>query len=101
MQFFDRLIPLLAKKPDFPNKVIIVKEDMDKVNDLLQIAANYPQFEQLSPHSLFRSAKCLTRIEISSLKVLSSVHTIMLPLCCFLYIHHIWLPCVWGNTPYY
>ena len=37
MQFFDRLIPLLAKKPDFPNKVIIVKEGIDKVKDFLQI----------------------------------------------------------------
>ena len=36
MQFFDRLIPLLAKKPDLPDKVIIVKEGMDKVKDLLQ-----------------------------------------------------------------
>ena len=36
MQFFDRLIPLLAKKLDFPDKVIIVKEGMDKVKDLLQ-----------------------------------------------------------------
>ena len=36
MQFFDRLIPLLAKKPDLPDKVIIVKEGMDKVKDLLK-----------------------------------------------------------------
>ena len=35
MQFFDRLIPLLAKKPNLPNKVIIVKEGMDKIKDLL------------------------------------------------------------------
>ena len=35
MQFFDRLIPLLAKKPDLRDKVIIVKEGMDKVKDLL------------------------------------------------------------------
>ena len=39
MQFFDRLIPLLAKKPDLPDKVIIVKEGMDKVKDLLKIFA--------------------------------------------------------------
>ena len=31
MQFFDRLIPLLAKKPDLRDKVITVKEGMDKV----------------------------------------------------------------------
>lgn len=37
MQFFDRLIPLLGKKPYLPDKVIIVKEGMDKVKDLLQI----------------------------------------------------------------
>ena len=36
MQFFDRLIPLLAKKPNLPNKVIAVKEGMDKVKALLQ-----------------------------------------------------------------
>ena len=36
MQFFDRLIPLLAKKPDLPDKVITIKEGMDKVKDLLQ-----------------------------------------------------------------
>ena len=36
MQFFDRLIPLLAKNPNLPDKVIIVKEGMDKVKDLLQ-----------------------------------------------------------------
>ena len=37
MQFFDRLIPLLAKKPDLSDKVITVKEGMDKVKELLQI----------------------------------------------------------------
>ena len=36
MQFFDRLILLLAKKPNFLDKVIVVKEGMDKVKDLLQ-----------------------------------------------------------------
>ena len=36
MQFFDRLIPLLAKKPNLPDKIIIVKEGMDKVKDLLK-----------------------------------------------------------------
>ena len=36
MKLFDRLIPLLAKKPNLPDKVIIVKEGMDKVKDLLQ-----------------------------------------------------------------
>ena len=36
MQFFDRLIPLLAKKLDLLDKVIIVKEGMDKVKDLLK-----------------------------------------------------------------
>ena len=35
MQFFDKLIPLLAKKPDLPDKVIAIKEGMDKVKDLL------------------------------------------------------------------
>ena len=35
MQFFDRFIPLLEKKLDLPNKVITVKEGMNKVNDLL------------------------------------------------------------------
>ena len=34
MQFFDRLIPLLAKKPDLPDKVIVVREGMDKVKYL-------------------------------------------------------------------
>ena len=37
MQFFERLIPLLAKKPDLLDKVIIVKEGMDKVKELLKI----------------------------------------------------------------
>ena len=36
MQFFDRLIPLLVKKPDLPDKVITVKEGVDKVKDLLK-----------------------------------------------------------------
>ena len=36
MQFFDKLIPLLAKNLDLLDKVIIVKEGMDKVKDLLQ-----------------------------------------------------------------
>ena len=36
MQFFDRLILLLAKKPDLTDKVISIKEGMDKVKDLLQ-----------------------------------------------------------------
>lgn len=36
MQFFDRLILPLAKKPDHPNKVIAIKEGMDKVKDFLQ-----------------------------------------------------------------
>ena len=36
MKFFDRLIPLLAKEPNFLDKVIVVKEGMDKVKYLLQ-----------------------------------------------------------------
>ena len=36
MQFFDRLIPLLAKKLDLPNKFIAIKKGMYKVKDLLQ-----------------------------------------------------------------
>ena len=36
MKFFDRLKPLLAKKPDLLDKVIVVKEGTDKVKDLLQ-----------------------------------------------------------------
>ena len=35
MQFFDRLLPLLEKNLELPNKVRIVKEGMDKVIDFL------------------------------------------------------------------
>ena len=35
MQFFDRLIPLMAKKPNLLDKVITVKDGMDKVKDSL------------------------------------------------------------------
>lgn len=38
MQFFDRLIRMLDKKLDHPNKVITIKECMDMVNDLLQFS---------------------------------------------------------------
>ena len=37
MQFFDKLIPLLEKKPVLPDKVIMVKEGLDRVKDLLGI----------------------------------------------------------------
>ena len=36
MKFFYILIPLLAKKPDLLDKVVVVKEGMDKVKDFLQ-----------------------------------------------------------------
>ena len=36
MQFFDSLIPLLEKKLDLLDKVITIKEEMDKIKDLLR-----------------------------------------------------------------
>lgn len=36
MQFFDRMIPLLSKKPNLLDKVITMEEGMDKVKDLLR-----------------------------------------------------------------
>ena len=35
MQFFDRLIPLIAKNLDLPGKVITIKEGIDNIKDLL------------------------------------------------------------------
>ena len=34
MQFFDKLIMLMAKKPDFPDKIFTVKESLEMVKEL-------------------------------------------------------------------
>ena len=34
MQFFDRLIMLMAKKPDLPDKIFTIKESLEVVKEL-------------------------------------------------------------------